>query len=240
MADPLEALWDRIPVRQQVSRRPSLTLSYAQSLDGSIATHDQRALPLSSAEALEVTHQLRAAHEAVLVGIGTVLADNPRLTVRLDLAQAGQQPQPVVLDTHLRLPLDCALLQHPRPPILATTGGANRQRRQELEAAGARVLDLPSNPEGLVDMAALMDRLGQLGIGSLMAEGGARVITALLQARLADGVVLTLAHVFAGGLHAVGELGYRRLAQMPRLVDPQTARVGADLLIWGELAWPEG
>jgi len=238
MADPLEALWDRIPVRQQVSRRPSLTLSYAQSLDGSIATHDQRALPLSSAEALEVTHQLRAAHEAVLVGIGTVLADNPRLTVRLDLAQAGQQPQPVVLDTHLRLPLDCALLRHPRPPLLATTGGASPQRRQELEAAGARVLDVPADSQGLVDLPALLDRLGQLGIDSVMVEGGARVITNLLHARLADGIVLTVAHVLAGGLHAVGALGHERLAEMPHLVDPQSARVGPDLLIWGELAWP--
>ncbi|HEX9676181.1 MAG TPA: RibD family protein [Anaerolineales bacterium] len=238
MADPLEALWGRIPVRQQVSKRPSLTLSYAQSLDGSIATQSHRPLPFSSPDSIAVTHRLRAVHEAVLVGIGTVLADNPRLTVRPEAAQDGLQPQPVVLDSRLRLPLDCALLRHPRPPILATTGGASLQRRQELEAAGARVLDVPANSQGLVDLPALLDRLGQLGIESVMVEGGARVITSLLQARLADGIVLTVAHVLTGGLHAVGALGHERLAEMPHLVDPQSARVGPDLLIWGELAWP--
>jgi riboflavin biosynthesis pyrimidine reductase len=108
-----------------------------------------------------------------------------------------------------------------------------------LEAAGARVLDVPPDPEGLVDLPALLDRLGQLGISSLMVEGGARVITAVLRARLADGMVLTVSHVLAGGLHAVGPLGLRRLPQMPYLADPGSARVGYDLLIWGEVAWPE-
>jgi 3,4-dihydroxy 2-butanone 4-phosphate synthase/GTP cyclohydrolase II len=237
MADPLEGLWRRIPVRQQTSRRPSLTLSYAQSLDGSIAAQDRRPLPLSSPESLAVTHRLRAIHEAILVGIGTVLADNPRLTARG--AGDDQQPQPIVLDSRLRLPLDSALLRHPRPPILAAVPGASLPRRQELEAAGARVLDMPANPEGLVDLPALLDRLGQLGIGSIMAEGGARVITNLLKAQLADGIVLTLALVMAGGLHGVGALPHQRLAQMPHLRDPGSARVGPDLLVWGELAWPE-
>jgi riboflavin biosynthesis pyrimidine reductase len=101
------------------------------------------------------------------------------------------------------------------------------------------VLDVPADPEGLVDLPALLDRLGQLGISSLMVEGGARVITGVLRARLADGIVLTLSPVLAGGLHAVGPLGFQRLPQMPRLADPGSARVGSDLLIWGEVLWPQ-
>jgi riboflavin-specific deaminase-like protein len=239
MADPLERLWKRIPVRQQTSRRPSLTLSYAQSLDGSIAAADHRSLLLSSPASRVVTHRLRAAHEAILVGIGTVLADNPRLTARSAVDLPDPQPQPVVLDSRLRLPLDSAVLQHPRPLILITTGGVGLPRRQELEAAGARLLEVPANSEGQVDLPVMLGRLGQLGIASVMVEGGARVITGLLRAGLVDGLVLTLAHVFAGGLRAVGDLGLLRMEQMPRLIDPDSARVGPDLLIWGELAWPK-
>ena len=138
---------------------------------------------------MAMTHGLRAAHEAILVGIGTVLADNPRLNVRL---VEGPDPQPVILDSRLRFPPYANLLKNGRSPLIAANAGADAERRQALEAAGARVLVLPGN-NGWVDLADLLKHLGSMGINSLMVEGGARVITSFLASRLVDQVVLTLA-----------------------------------------------
>ncbi|MCK4899238.1 MAG: RibD family protein, partial [Anaerolineales bacterium] len=104
---PIDELLADAKADSQSAERPLVTLSYAQSLDGSIAVRRGSPLSLSSPEAMTLTHRLRAAHETILVGIGTVLADNPRLTVRL---VEGRNPQPIILDSHLRLFLDANLL----------------------------------------------------------------------------------------------------------------------------------
>jgi GTP cyclohydrolase II len=193
--------------RQRMGR-PFVTLSYAQSLDGCITDRPGQPLALSSEEAMRLTHQLRAAHDAILVGIGAVLADNPRLTVRL--AQ-GRNPQPVVVDSHLRFPLEANLItQSARPPWIATTDQADQEKQLALEAAGARILRLSANADGRVSLPALLTRLGELGINSLMVEGGARLITSFLAEQLVDGLVLTIAPTFVGGLHAVGDLDQAR------------------------------
>ena len=180
--------------------RPLVTLTYAQSLDGSIAAVPGQPLALSGPESTTFTHQLRAAHDAILVGIGTVLADNPRLTVRL---ASGPDPQPVVLDSHLRFPLDANLLCHPRPPWIATTARAAPERQAALEAAGARVIRFPADDCGRVHLSALLDALADAGIKTLMVEGGSAVVTSFLSARLVDRVALTLAPRLVGGLRAV-------------------------------------
>ena len=180
--------------------RPFVTLSYAQSLDGSLAAVPGQPLALSGPESMTYTHQLRAAHDAILVGIGTVLADDPRLTVRL---APGPQPQPVVLDSRLRFPLDASLLRHPRPPWIAATGRADPARQAALEAAGAQVVRLPTDDAGRVHLPALLDTLRDAGIKTLMVEGGSAVITSFLSARLADRLALTLAPRMLGGLRAV-------------------------------------
>src|SRR5205823_12555295 len=109
------------------SSRPFVTLSYAQSVDGSIAARPGQPLALSGALSMTLTHQLRAAHDAILVGIGTVLADNPRLSVRL---VEGKDPQPIVADSRLRLPLSANLLyQHPLSPWIASGDQADVGRQ---------------------------------------------------------------------------------------------------------------
>ena len=120
--------------------RPLVTLTYAQSLDGSIAARPGHPLTISCTESQTFTHSLRAAHDAILVGIGTVLADNPRLNVRL---VAGQNPQPVVLDSRLRFPSYANLLKDGNRPWVITTPSAERSRAQDLENQGARVFRLP-------------------------------------------------------------------------------------------------
>ena len=131
---------------------PYVTVSYAQSLDGSIAQESGTPLQISSPLSLTMTHALRSMHDAVLVGIGTVLSDDPRLTVRL---VDGPNPRPVVLDSHLRMPVTSRLLSHPKGVWLATTR-IDEDRERILCDRGARILGLPATSGGQVDLHALL------------------------------------------------------------------------------------
>ncbi len=221
----------------EANRRPFVTLTYAQSLDGSIADADSLPLHLSGSESSEMTHLLRSSNDAILVGIGTVIADDPRLTVRL---ADGKDPQPIVLDSRLRFPLSASLLESYRTmPWLATLEDAPLDRQVELEAVGARVLRLPAREsDGLVDLRALMATLYEDGVRSLMVEGGARVITELLEARFVDHIVVTVAPTLVGGLRAVSSKNGAGSAAFPRLQGIGYKREGDDLVAWGRPVWP--
>jgi len=227
-----EVLQDAAAHRRRTGR-PLVTLSYAQSLDGSIADRPGRPLALSGEASLAVTHGLRAAHEAILVGIGTVLADNPRLNVRL---AAGKDPQPIVVDSRLRFPSYANLLKNGRTPWIATNAGAEPERQDALEAAGAKVLRLGGN-NGWVDLAELLEYLGARGVNSLMVEGGAQIITSFLTSRLVDQVVLTIAPLLVGGLRVVDQLGRSSSRRFPRLRHLTCQQLGEDLLLRGEPDW---
>jgi 3,4-dihydroxy 2-butanone 4-phosphate synthase/GTP cyclohydrolase II len=214
--------------------RPYVTLSYAQSLDGSIAARRGEQTFISGPEAGRLTHQLRARHDAILVGIGTVLADDPRLTVRL---ARGTDPQPVIVDSRLRFPMWANLLRGGRRPWIATTEVADRSRQAALEAAGARVIRLPAGPNGMVSLAALLDHLDRLHIRSLMVEGGATVISNFLADHLVDRLVLTIAPMILGGLNAVADLGQLNGQLLPRLTRPRYQALGRDMILYGELEW---
>jgi len=210
--------------------RPLVTLSYAQSLDGSIADRPGRPLSLSGDRSMLLTHALRAGHDAILVGIGTVLADNPRLNVRL---VEGKSPQPVIVDSRLRFPSYAHLLNQGRTPWIVAKQGADPQRRQDLEAAGARVFCLPS-ANGLVNLEALLRRLAEMAVNSLMVEGGAQIITSFLASRLVDQVILTIAPLLVGGLRVVDSSGR---GGFPRLANLTYQRLGEDLVLMGEPQW---
>jgi GTP cyclohydrolase II len=211
--------------------RPFVTLSYAQSVDGCIAAAADRPLALSGGPSLTLTHALRAAHDAILVGIGTVLADDPRLTVR---RVAGPQPRPVVVDSTLRTPPGAALLKGPLPPLIATTAASDVARRIALEAAGAEVVALPADAAGRVSLPTLLAWLHDAGLASLMVEGGAGVITSFLAERLIDHVALTVAPVLVGGVRGVRDLG---AAGFPRLSNLEYEQLGDDLVVWGDPLW---
>ena len=215
--------------------RPYITLTYAQSLDGSIALRPGRPLALSCPESSALTHGLRAAHDAILVGIGTVLADDPRLNVRL--AQ-GPDPQPVVLDSRLRTPLYVHLMADGRSPWIFAGQGAERSRQEALERAGARVFRVPSNRAGMVDLPALLEQLGGLGVNSLMVEGGAQVIGSFLASRLVDQMVLTIAPLLVGGLRVMDHVG-NAVNGFPRLGRLSYQRLGDDLVLRGEPDWKD-
>ena len=215
-----------------MSARPHVTLAYAQSLDGSIAARPGEPLTLSGPESLRLTHQLRAQHDAILVGIGTVLADDPRLNVRL---VEGPDPQPVILDSHLRFPLDARLLGNFRKPWIVSAKPpipqASENRVKVLESTGITVFEMPTDARGRVELSAMLKALSGRGIQSLMVEGGAQVITAFLNAGLVDELVLTLAPVFVGGLRAVEPL--LSSDSFPRLNSVSIEPCGADWIIRG-------
>jgi 3,4-dihydroxy 2-butanone 4-phosphate synthase/GTP cyclohydrolase II len=227
----IQALTSAPPTRRD---RPYVTLSYAQSLDGSIAARRGEPLVISGPEAMRLTHLMRAHNDAILVGVGTVIADDPQLTVR---HVRGPNPQPVVVDSRLRFPLWARLLKGERRPWIFTTDAADSGRRAALEAAGARVIRLPADPSGLVSLKALLAYLNRLHIRSIMVEGGATVISNFLAEHLPDRLVLTIAPLLLGGLNAVANLGQLNGQVMPRLAQPRYQTLGQDVILFGELMW---
>jgi riboflavin-specific deaminase-like protein len=217
--------------------RPQVTLSYAQTLDGQLATRGGSSQWISGPESLSYSHALRASHDAIMVGVGTVLADNPRLTVRL---AAGRDPLRVVVDSRLRTPPTAAVLAGgaARGTILAVAGPLPEERRAALALLGAQLLELPGGPGG-VDLAALLAALAGRGVRSLMVEGGARLITALLRARLADRMAITVApKILGAGLPAVGDLGIERLDGAYQLREVRYTPAGADMIVDGLIVYP--
>lgn len=215
--------------QRQKPRRPQVSLCFAQSLDGCLTVQRGQPTQLSGAEASRLTHELRAAHDAILVGVGTVIADNPQLTVRL---VEGRNPQPVILDSRLRTPLQASLLQRAAQPVwIATTPAADPERRTALERLGAQLLVLPPDGEGRVSLPALLAALAEARVRSLMVEGGAQVITSFLAQKLVDRVSITVSPVILGGLPAVEPC----LAGPSRLQEIKIERLGEDVVISGRL-----
>ncbi len=221
------------PDYRKRNKRPFITLSYAQSLDGCISARPGEPLALSGQRSLRLTHKLRASHDAILVGIGTVFSDNPRLTVRL---VNGANPRPVVVDSFLRIPLDCNILtQTSRKPIILTGHRVPEEKLEVLEMMGASVFKISSNENGFLNLGEMVAILGDLSINSLMVEGGARIITSFLKDRLPDFIVLTLAPILVGGLRAVSDLGESDPSHFLRLRNPGHRWLGNDLILWGNL-----
>lgn len=215
---------------QRPIRRPLVSLCYAQSLDGCVALQRGRPTALSGEETQRLTHWLRSRHDAILVGSGTVLADDPRLTVRL---VEGQSPQPIILDSRLRTPPNARVIaHHPRPAWIAAVEPADPTRRAALEAAGAALLFLPQDKSSRVELRSLLDCLAQRGVSRLMVEGGAQVISSFLAAGLVDLLCVTIAPVLLGGLHAVEQA----LPFAPRLRQVHIETMGEDLVVWGKLS----
>ena len=141
------------------------------------------------------------------------------------------------MDSRLRLPLDSRLItQGKRRPWILTRSEPDTERLQALEDAGARVIPVSANARGQVNLLEMLAKLADMKVSSLMVEGGSRIITNFLIERLADYVVLTVAPVFVGGLHAVSDLGQSDPKHFLRLQDPGHEWVGGDLIVWGELA----
>lgn len=217
------------------SGRPYVTLTYAQSLDGAIAARPGHPLALSCLESQTMTHALRAVHDAILVGIGTVLADDPSLTVRL---VEGRNPQPVILDSRLRFPTYAKLFQHAsHSPWIITSNEAAKERQTVLEQLGARIHRLATVSHGGINLLELLQLLGQKGIHSLMVEGGAQVITSFLSQQLVNQLIVTVAPVLVGGVRVLDVHHLPRPNGLPHLRNVSYQRIGVDLIVRGEPDW---
>lgn len=210
--------------------RPYVVVKYAQTLDGRIATSTGDARWISGEAERGISHALRAACDAVMVGVGTVITDDPLLTVRL---VAGASPQRVVLDSTLRLPLTAQILGNEAATAVITTVRASDERRAALLAHGVRI-HVVSSDTGGVCLAAALAELRAAGTQSLLVEGGGRVITAMLRAGLVDRVVVGIAPTIIGaGTDAVGALGITAVTDGIRLVNRSVHVLDDDIV----LAW---
>jgi GTP cyclohydrolase II len=218
--------------RQPPPGRPRVVLKYAQTLDGRIATASGDSRWISGAEERRLSHALRAASDSVLVGVGTVVADDPQLTVRM---VPGASPARVVLDSTLRIPMTARVLDGPAWTVVLTTDRSDPAVRRKLERRGIAVPVVAPSSSG-VDLPAALRVLRDMGLRSVLVEGGAGVITSMLAGGLADRVIVSVAPTLIGaGREAVGNLGVGRISQGVRLSEPSVHRVGRDLLVSGDL-----
>jgi diaminohydroxyphosphoribosylaminopyrimidine deaminase/5-amino-6-(5-phosphoribosylamino)uracil reductase len=215
------------------TRRPFVTLKLACSLDGKIATAGGQSQWITGEQARRFVHRLRAESDAVMVGAGTVLADDPLLTVRL--VSASKQPLRVVIDGRARTPADARVLKAASAPTMVVIGVSASKQAEGLRAAGAEVLSLPE-ADGLIDLGAVLDELGRREITTLLVEGGAALAASLVEARLVDKFIFILAPILIGGgdaPSAVAGAGARTLQEAVRLRDVRVRRLGQDILIEG-------
>lgn len=228
-------------------RRPLVTLHFAQTLDGRLALQCAR-IELSTREGVEHAHRARAEHDAVLVGVRTVVIDDPLLTVR---ACEGPQPLRVVLASALAIPEGAQLLRSSgdgaaggRVLVLGAEGRASASVRARLLERGAEVVVVPATDRGWVSLPHALDELYARGVRRLLVEGGASVLTSFLRERLADRAEVEIAPRLFGetavaAVGALGALGEAPLASAVALRQPMVVeRLGDNVLLRGEIDYP--
>jgi diaminohydroxyphosphoribosylaminopyrimidine deaminase/5-amino-6-(5-phosphoribosylamino)uracil reductase len=217
------------------TRRPFVVLKIAATLDGRTATSNGDSRWVTGPEARSMVHRMRHRMDAILVGIGTVKADDPQLTARLP-DEAGVDPIRLVLDTHLAMPLDAQMLRQrsEAPTYLVCGPETDRQRRRMLTECGARILEVPLKGAH-VDMVALMAQLGQMNIASVLIEGGATVAGSALRSDIVDKVALFYAPKLLGGegVPMCAGPGPQWMKEALPLENVTVERVGADILVQG-------
>ncbi|MCL5264444.1 MAG: bifunctional diaminohydroxyphosphoribosylaminopyrimidine deaminase/5-amino-6-(5-phosphoribosylamino)uracil reductase RibD [Chloroflexi bacterium] len=224
---------------------PFFTLKWAMSLDGKIATRTGESKWITGESARAFAHRLRDANDAIIVGMNTVLLDDPQLNVRVETGRAHRQSDPlrVVVDTAGRIPLDAQLLSPALAgrTLIATTERCDQARREEIARRGAEALVLPES-RGRVDLSALAHALAARGIVNVMVEGGGALLASMLEEGLADKVYAFVGPKIIGGREApgpIGGAGTAAIAEVPRLERTSFQRLGEDHVIVGYIFRPE-
>ena len=219
-------------------RRPFVTLKVAMTLDGKIAGWDRSSRWITGEAARQESHRLRSEADAIVVGIGTILADDPELTVRRE-PPWPREPCRVVVDSRGRTPLTARVLSAGRPErtLIAVTESAPADRLRALQAQGVQVLRLPSR-DRRVDLSALMSALAQREVVALLLEGGGELNAGFLEAGLVDRVAVFVAPMLLGGREAPTPLegSGRGLKEAFHLARMTVRQVGEDLFIEGDIA----
>ncbi len=222
-------------LKHSTTGMPFVTAKFAASLDGKIATRAGDSKWITTDRARWETHRLRAASDAVMAGINTVLADDPLLTARDEKGNPNErQPLRVIVDSRGRTPPDARLLREPGKTLIAVAR-ADREAAARLTAAGAEVVEAPGD-DGGVDLHRMLRLLGAMGKCGVMVEGGGALLGSLFDQGLVDKVVAFVAPVIIGGRGApspVGGLGVERLSDALRLEKVRVARFGRDTCVIG-------
>ena len=230
-------------LHQRRTGRPFVVVKFAASLDGRIAASSGDSRWVSGPQTREWAHEQRQGLDAIVVGSGTVVVDDPQLTARPGGSSEGaHQPLRVVADSRGRTPEGARVLAGDSPTLIATTAASPEGWRERMAALGAEVVVLPESG-GHVDLDALIRALGERGALAVLFEGGGILLGSLFDGRLVDRVQAIIAPVVIGAdaaPAAVAGRGVERMAQAPRLRELTVTRLGEDTLISGLPAWPAG
>ena len=217
---------------------PFVTAKFAMSLDGKIATKSGDSKWISSEESRKQVHNLRYITDAIMVGVNTVLTDDPLLTCRCCGGRGGtarKQPLRVVVDGKGRTPPTARLISEPGKTLLALGKSIMPNEARAFAKAGAEIIELPS-AEGLVDLEGLLENLGKREITSVLVEGGGLLLGSMFDRGLVDKVIAFIAPIIIGGNEAktaVGGEGVDKVANSPRLERINLEKFGEDLMVSG-------
>ena len=223
---------NEIYLKYMKTKRPFVILKVAMSVDGKIATSTGDSKYITSEEARAYVHQLRSEVDAVMIGLNTVLRDNPKLTPRLF---TGKDPIKIVVDSKLKIPKNCNLMKEPAKLIIAATNMASKNDINKLHQKGINVI-ITKSKKGMVDLDELMKHLGKSEITSIMIEGGSQLNSSAIKSGIVDKILIfTAPKIIGNGIGAIGSLGIKKIDKAINLKNPITKKIGKDLLIEGYL-----
>lgn len=214
---------------------PFVTVKYAQTLDGRIATLTGESQWISSDASLKFAHKLRAEHDAILVGMGTVNKDDPELTVR---HVRGRNPLRVIVDSGLNISEQSKIVRTADvvPTLIATVRTSSDARFQKTAGWKVQMMTVPPDKTGKVDLKKLFQKLAAKSVSSILIEGGSQIITAVLKNNLADRLVAVIApKILGGGIDAVGNLNIKKLSNAKQLSVRKILMRGNDIIVDGRL-----
>jgi diaminohydroxyphosphoribosylaminopyrimidine deaminase/5-amino-6-(5-phosphoribosylamino)uracil reductase len=219
------------------TRTPFVTLKLAATLDGKIATHTGDSKWIGSERQRKLGHRLRNLADAVMVGTGTILKDDPSLNVRL-YKKAGKEPVPVVLDRTLKTPVKSKIFSAHESVIIVTGKSHDRDKGKKLEGAGARIIEVGSDKDGHFRLMELARELGKIEITSLLIEGGSATAALALKSGIVDKVVFFYAPrvIGAEGLSMVGNLGVSRIKDSLDIERVKIRKLGGEFMVEGYVA----
>jgi diaminohydroxyphosphoribosylaminopyrimidine deaminase/5-amino-6-(5-phosphoribosylamino)uracil reductase len=217
------------------TKRPYVTAKYAMSLDGKIATETGDSKWISNESSRNCVQQMRYEADAVMVGVGTVLTDNPRLSTRIGDDDIRALKTKIIVDTKGKTPVNAQLFKEPSRTLIATTDSIDSDREKQYIRLGAEVLKLPQTG-GLVDLDSLMSELGERNITSVIAEGGGIILGSLFDEGLVDKVAVFVAPKIVGGDNSLSPVlgqGVLTMEQALKLHSINSTIIDGDVLITG-------
>ncbi|WRT70640.1 uncharacterized protein IL334_007638 [Kwoniella shivajii] len=248
MTSPPEFLKNNLPTSSASIGRPHITLTWAQSLDSKIAGPGGQRVILSGKESMLMTHWMRSMHDAILIGVNTLILDDPRLQANLLPPSLNiPPPQPLILDPKLRFPVTARILgewntkvsergRTVRQPWIICGEDVSLKRKEQVEIAGGRVIPVPLDERGHISPSSLPSIISNLGLKSVMIEGGSKVLSTFLHcpkrhdgSNLVDSVVITVAPMFIGD--GIGVVPQGEDIGLPKLKYIHTEIMGKDAVM---------